>query len=175
MIKILVEKVSNIVKDAFDQNDPVTIGNESTVSSNKIIVGATLANADLFAVDKIPSGFKPNKFLYDGTNFSVNPNFTEPVFKDPGAPQDITEIELDTEDFLAHLTDAAILNVSDWMKEKPVVSVIMSRPSLLSDKGRIKRMKKFINHDKNDADSVLTQATGDELVALLNALQEILH
>lgn len=68
--------INEVMRRVRDGRTATVEGDDIHITPDTIYLGGT-AEVDIVEVESLPSNFKPNAFLFDGTTWSTNPNYVK--------------------------------------------------------------------------------------------------
>lgn len=77
-MKTITRNGSNASIFVFEDSDIITVSTDNITCPNLTIADMNSDNATVHTNVTIPEDWKSGKYLFDGTNWSVNENWTDP-------------------------------------------------------------------------------------------------
>ena len=81
-MKTIVQNSTNLSKFIFEDDAAVTIGETYTVTPNFNVFNMDTSNSTMHENVTPPDDWIGNKYTFDGTTWTLNPDWTEPEAED---------------------------------------------------------------------------------------------
>jgi hypothetical protein len=80
-VKTLCNDQTTVSLYSFDDSEIVIQGDERTTVGDPVqwaIGDCNISNSTLYVYVTLPDNWKPSKYLFDGSNWALNPDYIEP-------------------------------------------------------------------------------------------------
>lgn len=81
-MKTIVSNASNLSKYIFDDSATVTVNADNIVTPDFIIGDLNSSNATLHSSVTPPDDWAGDKYTFDGTSWTLNPDWADPALED---------------------------------------------------------------------------------------------